>query len=312
MSSLLTRRSLLRRSALAAPALLLVRPAFARAILPIRSNPLAYPGRAPRFDPSHFAAKGCRWSVVSTGASAVNLCKPSPHPTAQVSAPTSVIDGSLGRASKFTGVLNNGLTFTGGSNAGTDLVLTYACIYRPSNLSSNFTIVANSTTVNSGSLIGYNPTFPGLGLAFLNSFPVVAGITLVAGVPYFIICSGSGVSGGTWNTNWLVLRFDTGQIITAVASGTGQAMVASNGNMVFGGAPSPDGAQDATGNLAAAMYSGGPGGFVMSIPQMLQWAQEPWAFWYPRTLDLASMLQAPQGGPPPSGARLRTLLGVGQ
>lgn len=312
MSLLLTRRKILNIGSLAAPSILLDRSALARLIIPIRSNPLAFPARRAGFDPSHFAAKGCFWSVVSTGASAINLCKPSPKPTAQVSAPTSVIDGNLGRASKFTGVASNSLVFTGGSNAAIDLTLTYACLYRPSSIASTVSIVSNSTTVNTGSLLSYNAGFGSLVFGFELVFPILPNIALIAGGPYFIIVSGSGVSGGTWNTNWLVMRLDTGQIITTTATGTGQTMAASNGNMLFGGASSGQGNNDATGNLAAAMYSGGPGGFVMSIPQMLQWAQDPWAFWYPRTLDLADMLASAGGSPPPSVTPLRNLMGVGQ
>lgn len=266
---------------------------MSRLILPFKINPLAPAGRSAGFDPTHFASKGCFWSVVSTGASAVNLCKPSPRPTAQVSAPTRVIDGNLGLASKFTGVSSNGLSFTGGAGARVDLAFTYACFYRPATIASNTSIVSNSTTVNSGSLLSYNTGNACLILGSELVAPMLSGINLVVGVPYFIIASATGPSASTstWTHNWFVQRLDTGKILTATGTSS-QSWAASNGNMIFGGANSSQGNLDADGNLAAAMYSN----VFTSIPQMQQWAQDPWAFWYPRTLDLVDMLSTGSGG----------------
>lgn len=246
----------------------------------ITRNPLAYPaGFAPGFDPSHLASPGCQWSVVSTGTSAINIVRPKP-PSAQVSAPARINDSIIGLASKFTGTTGNGLAFTGGANAAADLVLTYACIFRPSSLSTNTSIVGNSTTVSSGSLLSFSKDFGNsFVVGFLNGSPVFANITPVVNVPYFIIVSASGVSNGSWSSNWLVLRLDTGKLVTATSTqpdvGT---IIASDGNMVFGGANNPQGNNDATGNLSAAMYSSS---FVMSLTQMRQWAADPWLFWYP-------------------------------
>lgn len=267
---------------------------MSRVILPFKTtSPLVFPGRKASFDSSHPFAKGCFWSVVSLGASAINLCKPSPKPTAQVSAPTRVIDGALGIASKFTGVTSNSLVFTGGSKAQVDLAFTYACFYRPATIASNTSIVSNSTTVNTGSLLSYNTGNACLILGSELVAPMLSGINLIVGVPYFIVASATGPSASTstWTHNWVVVRLDTGQITTATGTSS-QSWAASNGNMLFGGASSGQGNLDADGNLAAAMYSN----VFTSVPQMLQWAQDPWAFWYPRTLDLADMLSAGSGG----------------
>jgi len=34
----------------------------------------------------------------------------------------------------------------------------------------------------------------------------------------------------------------------------------------------------------------------MSMAQLLEWAQDPWSFWYPRKLDHSMMLRAPAVG----------------
>ena len=126
------------------------------------------------------------------------------------------------------------------------------------NTNGTFTLVANN-----GGFVTYNSTL----VLTLNS-PYFIAISAVAGV----------------GARLVAVNLHTGQVYSqVVASATGgptaTTTVASWGKGFlnnFNGV-----------NVACTMF----GSNALSMPQLLQWAQDPWSFWYPRRFDLASMLK---------------------
>jgi len=101
---------------------------------------------------------------------------------------------------------------------------------------------------------------------------ISSGINLTLNVPYFIAASINASK-----SSFLVLNLLTGQINTAAVS-TGSTPLAPNGVYTLG---SDNSGRFWVGQIAAVMASAQ----FMSVPQLLQWAQAPWDFWYPRTFD---------------------------
>jgi len=267
-------------------------------------NRLIYPGGAPGFDPSHFAAARICFSAVATPAGPIALTPGAPHgPPSVTGSPTLGIDGHMGPYVQGTG---SGGTTSYYSFANTSPM--------PLAYSPNITIaaIASLSVVNSGTNTIFNtegdsPATAGsamiVGAASLltlkNTNANVAGSSgaLSANVPYLFILSQLGGGGGSGVVNWLVMRLDNGKI----TSGTNTGLSNTPGNptsshfFTFGGAAS---AQD-TGharNVAAVMASS----VFLTLPQMLLWAQRPWDFWYPPTVEnlIFTALAAPSAAAP--------------
>lgn len=269
-----------------------------RVVLPLQSSggPFAFPGRRPGFDPSHFAAKGCRLAAIGYGPGAINLVTGKAGvKNSATSQPTPLIDSILGPCSKFLGVSGQGISFAGTSAAASDLTQTYAVIVRPTTLgSTNEFYMTNGGTNTQTGLANLGSSSQGLSIGnFASPFGnTSSGLSLIVGVPYFIVASGTLQTGGV--VNFLTLRLDTGAVQTAsVTSGTAGPPGTANGTIYFGGAIAAQGVIDASGALACGMYSKQ----AMSLAQMKLWALDPWAFWYPRTVDFAELLSPTAGGP---------------
>lgn len=258
-----------------------------------RPSLLTYPGRNPGFDLSHVAAAGIvknrGFSAVPLGGNFVNL----------ITGGVSAVDNSGGTAKLYgaTGPIismasNQASHFTGQLSTTTPN-LTLAAIFQLTSVVSTQVLVSIGNSIRLHCSTG--PTF----ISMIYGGNISSGYTQIANVPYFAACSlvASVVE------NFVIARLDTGQIYTATATpGAVQSTnttqyVANNASLSIG----------CTG-VAAAMFSPS----YLTLGQLLEWAQDPWAFWYPRR----SMFDFELIGaftPPPPGAtnHLLTLMGVG-
>jgi hypothetical protein len=244
-----------------------------------KTNPLIFPGRLPGFNPNHLASrglvKGTGLSWVSRGANGTNLLNGAKGTV--VGTATNIVsnyDGIIGRSTGFTSANHNALNYSGNATTN-NTSLTFAAVFKTPAL-----IVSDLITNSSASSgIAANLTATGqLSIAYTSVNSVNWGSNVISiNTPYFAIWS---VSVAT--INWLLLNLNTGKILTVSVANT-NTPVAPNGT--FGiGANSGD-ADWSTSNIAAAMI--GPS--FLSIAQMRQWAQDPWAFWYPRTQDILGL-----------------------
>lgn len=274
---------------------------MSRLILPLqRIGPLAYPGRQPGFDPSHFASKNVRLSAVASGNNFVNLLNAKKGTV--TGAVTAIVDSRIGPAAQITTI------------AGSD---TYVSIPSPSNAA-----IPTSATVASIFTYGTNGNFSGLFGSNQTTFGVMFGVQAaggsiqcyngtvlnsvacvpVAGNAYF-----AAVSYNTTKANFVLVNLTTGQVFSDSVTGA-SATAAADGTYCLG-VNNNFSTNSLVGGLAAGMYAAE----YLSIPQLLQWARDPWAFWYPRTLDLADMLgtSAAPGGSVGTSAGAGVASGVG-
>ncbi len=97
---------------------------------------------------------------------------------------------------------------------------------------------------------------------------ISSGLTLSTNVPYFI-----GVSCRSGSQNFVVVNLATGQVQTATTT-TVRAFSAATGYTIGG---LSGGSKQADATIMAAMHSVS----YLSLPELLAWAADPWAFWYP-------------------------------
>lgn len=264
---------------------------MARLILP-RANPFVFPGGNPGFDPTHIALAGLGagvgkkklFSGVSIGGNFINLLDGSKGNIA--GSPTANIVGTLGPATNCpTG--NDGINFTGQSTAAATSI-TFAGIFV--NTASNAGAFSNSLVATVTNFNSVSLSSAGSALVMqINNTGVSSGFIPALNVPYFFICSNRSGTGGI--VNFLLMNLQTGQIQTSSSAAT--AAAAASGGSFFIGYNATATVTDALkGSIAAAAYIPK----YTSLQQMRQWAQDPWAFWYPRKIDFAQMLTAPSGG----------------
>ena len=229
-----------------------------------RRSPLTFPGGRPGFDPSHPAALGAYCSIVTPGGAFLNLLAGTTYPPT-TAAP--IVDGLIGPAVNST-ASNNGASTTLPVPASISSA-TYAAIWRqigspggpgrgcfvttPANLTDTF-------GVTTGNVLEANATSTGL--------------SIVNGNAYF--AATSFVSGGKWAT--VLLNLTTGQILTQT-SASGPAVSTSGTTCYFA---RNSAGRPLNGNLAAIAVSFNN---LLSLPQLMAWAQRPWDFWYPPTVE---------------------------
>lgn len=130
------------------------------------------------------------------------------------------------------------------------------------------------------------------------------GFTPTVKVPYFLAVT----TDNTSTTVFVWTRLDTGVVRFFTATPAGAAVPGTIATSI--GNSSAGNAFD--GFIGPVMYSQA----VNTLGAMLEWAADPWSFWYPDPVNVGfdAELVGGAGGspPPPSGAVLRTLLGVGR
>jgi hypothetical protein len=240
---------------------------------------LSYPGGRPLFNPSHFASNGCVASIgiLPTSTTTYNILRLGF--VQQNGGRTAVIDPVLGTAVNLNGFSNcriENLPTTGTSNK-----CTFAVMVRIPAVGANNGTLMNDTNTNSFSVALSITSSKTVSFSKNGSGTIVdSGITLSNNVPYFIIAS----SDDTIGVNFLVLRLDTGQVTTVFVADTNTITTTTGGFITYAGGALSYNIIFGLGMFATS--AGGAGAIQLSIAQMLQWAQNPWQFWFPNGIDL--------------------------
>ena len=239
-------------------------------------NPLAYPaGYAPGFDPNHVASRGVGpgngFSAVADGRNYVNLVRGDVGTTATL--PAAKIYGTVGPANLHTAI-NDALRFSGHSavtNTSTTMAAIFICWGFPN---ANGLIVCSSVNDTGGGSSGIALNIGTAG-ALQYAYRWVAanssGLTVALNVPYFAAASGDAST-----INFVLVNLLSGQTLTASISAGGTPQ-ASDGTYIVGGNLS----QAPNLSIAAVMHSTKRTG----LPELRQWAADPWSFWYPNPGD---------------------------
>lgn len=232
----------------------------------LKGSPLAYPGQAPGFDPSHPAAQGMAAglgiSCIASGANFINLLNGKPFSVG--SAPTAS-NQQIGPSALFNSVAYCDI---GSQSTKSISAITMAAIFQLVTVQSTNAQIAVAFPSTPYAYLGLNAGKIG---SYLSG-QIVSTITPSAGIPYFAAMSAE--AGGT--VNFLLLNLLTGQVLT-YSTTTSSGSWSSSATIYVGAATSPN-SQQLLGYLAAAMYSP----TFLSIYQLLAWAADPWPFWYPR------------------------------
>ena len=258
----------------------------------LRGNPLLFPiGRNPGVDPLHPASTGLLFSGVAArgGAGCFTSLITGASGTPNGS-PGFVFDSRMGPALGCT--TNSNVVFSPfPSLLNSPIALTGAWIFKyvgntanPQYAFNDNAAGANGFGVSNGGLYAY---IGGTGL------PQGGSIALTAGVTYFIAMSAVKSASGNATVYLVATRLDTGTITTGSITGSIGAS-AGDGNLYIGNRGTNTRQLD--GNLAALMVSNRS----LSASQLLAWAADPWAFWYPYTmLQTLDFLSTPVSGVTP-------------
>lgn len=245
-----------------------------------RPNPLAFPGGNPGIDISHPAAATLRFACVATASNFLRIAPTITTPTLTATAPTFRIDGGLGPVGVFTGAQNTNAVAFAGNPTATDSVATIAAIFRFATNSGTACPIATSNTtaayaINISTTPNIQSICPGTGGGTFTT------LTPTAGEPYFVA-----ISAITGNEIAVMKNLRTGQIFTGSATG-GWSAAAQNGTVNIG-CMSAYG-QSFWGSIAAASWSN----TFMPLSQLVQWANDPWSLWYPRSLIFPGFTSPP-------------------
>jgi hypothetical protein len=232
-----------------------------------RANPLSFPGgRKPGFDQTHPAANKIRFSGIASNGNFINLLRGIKGTVA--GSPTASITRN-GPAVNFLATTAN-ITFTNNPSVNDTSVtiagiITFAAI-------TTFQYFFETATVSGGWKFG-TQSAKKLDLTQEGVAEYEGTQILVAGVPYFAAVSAAPSSA----INFVTTNLTNGQIITST--------VANTTNPTAGTATYTVGNDRSTefcnGALSAVMFSG----VYLPMSILIQWAQRPWDFWYPPTVE---------------------------
>jgi hypothetical protein len=246
-----------------------------------RQNPLAYPaGVAPGFGPTHMAS-----APGNSQYNGVFSCCALPNgnmysvkqgtPGSITGTPTTNIDGRAGPLLKLATSASY-LQFGNQPNVPSTVTQhTMAVIVGAGGASNDAWIVTESiSNSNSGGFAFFwNAGTPAIQIQRGGLNISMTNYVWTAGHTYFVV-----VSGNASLVNFLQLDLVNGKIITqVVATGlSGGSFTTANTYSVGGRQGQALGCPD---GIAAAMANIN---LYLSMPQLLQWAQSPWDFWYPQ------------------------------
>ena len=269
-----------------------------------RPNRLIYPGTRPGFDPSHPASAGfaglrgfsvvastgqINFNSVTTGAAGV---------VSNVGSSTTVIDSIIGPSFVTMG---SSVAIQFKSPGIVDTQCTVAAIVREK---TNFGVTIFTNCSAAGGIRFDETNSRNLQL----TFPYVAALTassfaILDVVPFFVAASAI----GNGPLNYVATNLQTGQIFSSATTTGGSSPNGTiDSNYYLGLAPTA-GASPFDGLIAAVMYSPK----YLTMLQLLQWAQDPWAFWYPQKIDLADSLSHVIAVAVPSTKSTLPMMGVG-
>lgn len=238
----------------------------------LRPNPLIYPARhKPGFDPTHPVANSVRLSAVASGSNFVNLLSGKAGTISGT--PVSAISGVIGPSTNIgAGVSSDRVTFSGMPIASSAMTMAAIMIGAVPG-GTNPAIFSNTSSSSSGYIFYQNN---GTGILTIqqwgigsNSFSTVIP---VPGHPCFVAAT-KDANGSFFVSTDLI----TGAIQSNSAGG-GSVSGTPNGTYTIGNWPAANLDDPRLTPMSAVMYSD----VVTSSQLLLQWAQDPWAFWYPR------------------------------
>jgi hypothetical protein len=234
----------------------------------LKRRSLAFPGRAPGFDPSHPFGKSIQLSAVNYRGNFINFAGYSPVTGTVAGTTANKIDGIIGPC-KDVGTTSR-VTFAATAVA-TGSPCTQAAIIRTST-ADNSGIIQNATAATDGPMLAVFAS-GGSNLSFSTGpTDYLSGIILADNTPYFLVASLSGLTNGT--VNFLALNLKTGQITTATQAEGNDNSITGSGYTIGFDWKFSDYWQ---GRIAAVMSATK----YYSLFQLTMWAADPWAFWYP-------------------------------
>jgi hypothetical protein len=245
-----------------------------RPLLRLQRSLLAVPsGRNPAFDPLHPASATPRFSGVSVGGNFINLMNAKKG--VLNGTPIPVISPGIGVSSQMSGATTE-IAFPGAFAAVVELPMTMAMIIEFGAVTGSPGVFQTGTNTG-GWDFHINGTTMRITAANVSDNDLT-GMTVAAGIPYFaaVSATSAGIKG-------VLTNLQTGQITTGTHAA--QTPGSTNGTITLGENNSTNF------TMAAAMTSGA----ALSAAQLLEWAQDPWSFWYPPTFDLSMMLRAVVG-----------------
>lgn len=237
---------------------------------------LSFPaGVAPGFDSSHPVSKNVQFSGVTLGSNIVDLMTGKPG-VFSLGTPTPTAD-AMGPALKFPLAGSPTVSFAGKPlYAGHDFVL--AAIVMFDTVSGTQFILSTSNNAGSGASLrilnsgAFRFSFGMNGAAAFNSTIIP---NPVANVPYFFAASVRQNNSSQFDICMVVTNLLTGAICSDSLANQNTASATDTGTCEVGARV---GGSQALGRIYASMYSTA----AASIPTLLQWAADPWSFWYPR------------------------------
>jgi len=232
-------------------------------------NPLAYPGGNSGFNSAHPAAYRCRVAAIASSSGFMSsLFGATPTYIGTISETIN----SFGPATNL--ITGARITYPIVSESVATSGVTFSAILTPITVSTAATIICCGNDGTSNQSVQFNMN-SGLLRIYDGNATIASTITLVAGNTYFVAASYNGVA-----ANFIALNLATGQLYTSVVSTagtlgstTGDPFAIGNRNTVL---TSPINSW-----LSAVSYTAR----ALPLRQLLQWAQAPWDFWYPRTFD---------------------------
>lgn len=244
-----------------------------RGLLRRARGPLAFPGTKPGFDPSHIAAAQTRLSAAAMGGNFVDLT--TGKSGAITGSPTNSI-GLIGPRIGFPGSTDL-VTFSGKPTASFPNY-TFGCVvaFDVVNVTNQFLISSsNGGTGVRLSIVNAGGSKLSIGINSLGGFNATQ-IPIAVNTPYALFGSLAWVSPNAL-CNAVAVNLTNGVVLSQSSSvAAGGAPGADSGTCSIGNRGSSLHAQ---GRIAAAMYSTE----FTPISSLLQWAADPWSFWYPQS-----------------------------
>lgn len=249
---------------------------MSRIILPRRRG-FYFPGGVNAgFDSSHPASSGIipghGLSAVASGSTLVNLLNAAKGTV--TGTPTAAIDGLVGPSCYVgAGGAADGISFAG-NLASTDNSITMAAIWRQIGTPINDADYISTTSVlTAGWAMQFSRT-SGLNDLTINEWNHQiddAGFVIVAGHAYFGAVSASTAGAGL--SNWVLVDLSNGKLLSITSNAEGWiASGATSGTYTIG-----TGTHAPLAKMAAVMWAP----TFLNYQQLLQWAADPWSFWYP-------------------------------
>lgn len=247
---------------------------------PVR-NKLAYPaGTRAGIDPSHPAAQNLGFSVVrGAGPKFVNLTSAliTPFVGGGSIGPPVTIDGALGPSCIWANrTVDVGMLAS--ASVATPVAGTFAVMIRPFALSSGqyFTLIVSDSD---GCMFFIQSGTTALTPNMFTNGHNRASFDLTLGAPYFLVYSGSLVNTGIGY--FVAKNLSTGELLQSKI--TIASTYIGTGGTLFDIGNDTSVTTGANANIAAAMYSPN---LALGLPQLVAWANDPWAFWYPNQVEM--------------------------